>query len=174
VTVTVPARLHLGFLDLSHGAARRFGGIGLAISAPETQITITRASQAEVVGPERARAANHVATMLAHLGLPGAHRVSIKKVVPAHAGLGSGTGIALAVAAGLRRLHDRPLDIEGDAGRGPDSASVSSRAAASSSMAAGAPRRTRRRSSAGCGFPTNGASSWCLTRPDRASMGRRR
>jgi beta-ribofuranosylaminobenzene 5'-phosphate synthase len=117
VTVTVPARLHLGFLDLSHGAARRFGGIGLAISAPETQITITRASQAEVVGPERARAADHVAAMLAHLGLPGAHRVSIKKAVPAHAGLGSGTGIALAVAAGLRRLHDRPLDIEGDAER---------------------------------------------------------
>jgi beta-ribofuranosylaminobenzene 5'-phosphate synthase len=117
VTVTVPARLHLGFLDLSHGAARRFGGIGLAISALETQITITRASQAEVLGPEAARAADHVATMRAHLGLPGAHRVSIKKVVPAHAGLGSGTAIALAVAAGLRRLNDRPLDVAGDAGR---------------------------------------------------------
>jgi beta-ribofuranosylaminobenzene 5'-phosphate synthase len=117
VTVTVPARLHLGFLDLSHGAARRFGGIGLAISAPETQITITRAAHAEALGPERTRAADHVATMLAHLGLSGAHRVAIKKVVPAHAGLGSGTGIALAVAAGLRRLHDRPLDVEGDAAR---------------------------------------------------------
>ena len=117
VTVTVPARLHLGFLDLSRGPARRFGGIGLAISELETQITITRALQAEVTGPERARAADHVATMLAHLRLAGAHRVSMKKVVPAHAGLGSGTQIALAVAAGLRRLNDRPLDVEGDAVR---------------------------------------------------------
>jgi beta-ribofuranosylaminobenzene 5'-phosphate synthase len=117
VTVRVPARLHLGFLDLSRGQARRFGGIGLAISELETQITITRALEAEVTGPERARAADHVATMLAHLRLAGAHRVSMQKVVPAHAGLGSGTQIALAVAAGLRRLSDRPLDVEGDAMR---------------------------------------------------------
>jgi beta-ribofuranosylaminobenzene 5'-phosphate synthase len=117
VTVTVPARLHLGFLDLSRGPRRRFGGIGLAISELETQITITRAPQAEVTGPQGARAADHVTTMLAHLGLAHAHRVSMHKVVPAHAGLGSGTQIALAVAAGLRRLHDRPLDVEGDAVR---------------------------------------------------------
>jgi len=117
VTVTVPARLHLGFLDLSHGSARRFGGIGLAISERKTQITITRAPQPQSAGPQSARVAAHVTAMQAHLGVGGAHRVSIAEVVPAHAGLGSGTGIALAVAAGLRRLHDRPLDVEGDAVR---------------------------------------------------------
>jgi beta-RFAP synthase len=37
--------------------------------------------------------------------------------VPAHAGLGSGTQIALAVAAALRRLHGLPLDPRGDAVR---------------------------------------------------------
>ena len=115
VTVTVPARLHLGFLDLSGDAARRFGGIGLAISELRTQITITRAPQAQVTGPQSARAAEHVAAMLAHLGVRGAHRLSINEMVPAHAGLGSGTQIALAVAAGLRQLHDRALDVEGDA-----------------------------------------------------------
>jgi beta-ribofuranosylaminobenzene 5'-phosphate synthase len=121
VTVTVPARLHLGFLDLSHGSARRFGGIGLAISELKTQITITRASHPQIVGPEGGRAGAHVAAMQAHLGVAGPHGVSVEAVVPAHAGLGSGTQIALAVAAGLRRLHDRPLDVEGDAlrlGRG--------------------------------------------------------
>jgi beta-ribofuranosylaminobenzene 5'-phosphate synthase len=117
VTVTVPARLHLGFLDLSQHPARRFGGIGLAISELRTQITITRAPDAEVTGPEAARAGVHVAAMLAHLGVAATHRVSIEEVAPAHAGLGSGTQIALAVAAGLRRLHDRPLDVEGDAVR---------------------------------------------------------
>jgi beta-ribofuranosylaminobenzene 5'-phosphate synthase len=117
VTVTVPARLHLGFLDLSHGSTRRFGGIGLAISELRTRITITRAPHPEIAGPQGARAAAHVDAMLAHLGVSGAHRVSIQEVVPAHAGLGSGTQIALAVAAGLRRLHDRPLDVEGDAVR---------------------------------------------------------
>jgi beta-ribofuranosylaminobenzene 5'-phosphate synthase len=117
VTVRVPARLHLGFLDLSHGSARRFGGIGLAISELGTQITITRAPHAQIAGPQSARAGAHVAAMQAHLGVAGPHRLSVEEVVPAHAGLGSGTQIALAVAAGLRRLHDRPLDMEGDAMR---------------------------------------------------------
>jgi beta-RFAP synthase len=47
--------------------------------------------------------------------------VTINEVVPAHAGLGSGTQIALAVAAGVRRFHGLPLDVRGDAirlGRG--------------------------------------------------------
>ena len=46
---------------------------------------------------------------------------SLAEVVPAHAGLGSGTQLALAVAGGLRRLHNLPLEIEDDAlrlGRG--------------------------------------------------------
>jgi beta-RFAP synthase len=41
--------------------------------------------------------------------------VRIEEVVPAHAGLGSGTQIALAVAAGVRRFHGSPLDVRGDA-----------------------------------------------------------
>ena len=41
--------------------------------------------------------------------------VRIDEVVPAHAGLGSGTQIALAVAAGVRRFHGLPLDVRGDA-----------------------------------------------------------
>ena len=121
VMVTVPARLHLGFLDLSHAPARRFGGLGLAISGPRTQITITRARSPEVKGPDSARVSRHVAQMRDHLGLGAAHAVAINEVVEAHIGLGSGTAIALAVAAGLRALHQRPLDIEGDAlrlGRG--------------------------------------------------------
>jgi len=43
------------------------------------------------------------------------------QTVPAHAGLGSGTQLALGVASGIRRLHNLPLEIEDDAlrlGRG--------------------------------------------------------
>ncbi len=64
---------------------------------------------------------HHVDQMVQRLALNDAHAVNVLEVVPAHAGLGSGTQLALAVAAGIRRLHDLPLDIEGDAihlGRG--------------------------------------------------------
>jgi beta-ribofuranosylaminobenzene 5'-phosphate synthase len=121
ITVTVPARLHLGFLDLGGQLGRRFGSIGLAISDLRTRITIQKAKRTEVCGPESDRVRQHLETMERLLALEGCHRIEISQVVPAHSGLGSGTQLALAVAAGLRRLHNRPLDVKSDAlqlGRG--------------------------------------------------------
>src|ERR1700674_867984 len=121
VTVSVPARLHLGFMDLNGGLGRRFGGIGLAIGGLGTTMTIGTAAHMQVQGPERERARTYLDTMRRLLDLDGAYHLTIDETVPAHAGLGSGTQIALAVAAGVRRLHDLPLDVPGDAirlGRG--------------------------------------------------------
>jgi beta-RFAP synthase len=121
ITVTAPARLHLGFLDLNGRLGRRFGGIGLAISDLRTRIAIRTAPRTEVSGPESDRVRQYLKTMQRVLALDNAHAVDIAEVVPAHAGLGSGTQLALAVAAGLRKLHNRPVDVEGDAvalGRG--------------------------------------------------------
>jgi beta-ribofuranosylaminobenzene 5'-phosphate synthase len=121
ITVKVSARLHLGFLDLNGGLGRRFGGIGLAISDLGTSLTIERATVSEVSGPDAERVRQHLQKMTHLLALHGGHRVKLSAVVPAHAGLGSGTQLALAVAAGLRRLHNLPPDLEGDAlrlGRG--------------------------------------------------------
>jgi beta-ribofuranosylaminobenzene 5'-phosphate synthase len=121
VTVAVPARLHLGFIDLNGGLGRRFGGIGLAIEGLRTRITITKAWQPQITGPDRERAGRYLVAMQRLLDLGGAYDLQVDEVIPAHAGLGSGTQMALAVAAGLRRLHDLPLDVESDAirlGRG--------------------------------------------------------
>jgi beta-ribofuranosylaminobenzene 5'-phosphate synthase len=121
VTVTVPARLHLGFLDLNGDLGRRFGGIGLAIGGLGTRLTIERASTNDVSGPDADRVWQHLQKIERSLSLRGGHRVRVSEVVPAHAGLGSGTQLALAVAAGLRSLHNVALDVAGDAlqlGRG--------------------------------------------------------
>ena len=117
VTVQAPARLHLGFLDLNGGLGRRFGSIGLAINGPKTSITISAAPQMRVTDSERERVGSHVETMRRALGIAGAYDVRINEVVPAHAGLGSGTQLALAVAAAFRRLHGLPLDVARDAVR---------------------------------------------------------
>lgn len=117
VTVTAPARLHLGFLDPSGGLGRRFASVGLAISELRTRIHIRSAASSQVEGAECARVAQHIETMRRHLHLEGPYAARVERTVPAHAGLGSGTQLALAVAAGLRRLHDLPLDLAGDAVR---------------------------------------------------------
>ena len=115
VTVTVPARLHLGFLDLNGSLGRRFGSIGLAINGLKTSITFNAASQPQVTGPESERVRGYLQAMQRALHIKDTCHVRIDEVVPAHAGLGSGTQIALAVAAGVRRFHGLPLDVRGDA-----------------------------------------------------------
>lgn len=115
VTIRVPARLHLGFLDPSGGSGRRFGSLGLPLSEPETVVTLSRVGETIVTGPESDRAAAHLATLARRLGIRTQHRLVIEEAIPRHAGLGSGTQIALAVAAALRTLHHLPLDIDGDA-----------------------------------------------------------
>lgn len=115
VTVRVPARLHLGFLDPSGGSGRRFGSLGLPLCEPETAVTLSRSVETIVTGPESDRAAAHLAAMARRLGIRAQHRLAVEEAIPRHAGLGSGTQIALAVAAALRTLHDMPLDTDGDA-----------------------------------------------------------
>jgi beta-RFAP synthase len=121
ITVTIPARLHLGFLDLNGSVGRRFGSIGLSITGLRTKVAFRLAAATRVTGPEHERVIRHVEKMAQRLGVGRGHAAEILEAVPAHAGLGSGTQLALAVAAGIRRLHGLPFDIQGDAlylGRG--------------------------------------------------------
>jgi beta-RFAP synthase len=117
VTVRAPARLHLGFLDLNGGLGRRFGSIGLGLGGISTRLTLRRAEEPRVTGPDAERVGNYLATMQQALGRNDAYDIEIKTAVPPHAGLGSGTQMALAVAAAIRRLNDLPYDETGDAVR---------------------------------------------------------
>lgn len=115
VTVVAAARLHLGFLDMNGGLGRHFGSLGLAIDRPATRLTIRRAAAPAVEGLEAERAARHLAFLARHLGLTPAYHLTIDEAIPAHAGLGSGTQLALGIAAALRRLEGIPADAPSDA-----------------------------------------------------------
>jgi beta-ribofuranosylaminobenzene 5'-phosphate synthase len=121
VTVTVPARLHLGFLDLNGGLGRKFGSLGLSISEPVTRLSLSRAPVSSVSGPESGRAAKHLDAMARHLGIDRPYALDIEEAMPGHSGLGSGTQLAMAVAAAVRRINGLAPDPAGDAavlGRG--------------------------------------------------------
>jgi len=121
VSVTATARLHLGFVDLSGSLGRRFGSIGLAITGFRTCVTLRKAQRLRVTGPESERAQACLETMQRVIGSRDKHVLTVDEIVPAHAGFGSGTQLALAIAVATRRLHGLPLDIDGDAirlGRG--------------------------------------------------------
>jgi beta-ribofuranosylaminobenzene 5'-phosphate synthase len=123
--VSAPARLHLGFLDLNGGLGRRYGSIGLALDAPSTDVSVARAETTSASGPERERVEAVVARCRAKLALKGHYRVEVERAIPAHAGLGSGTQLALAIGLALLRLEGlslTPQQIGDLAGRGARSA----------------------------------------------------
>lgn len=123
--VSAPARLHLGFLDLNGGLGRKYGSIGLALDAPSTDIKVSRADRTAALGPEAERVQVIVDRCRQALGLSGQYRVEVQRAIPAHAGLGSGTQLALAIGFALMRLEGLSLSPQqiGDlAGRGARSA----------------------------------------------------
>jgi beta-ribofuranosylaminobenzene 5'-phosphate synthase len=115
VTAVAPARLHLGFLDMNGGLGRRFGSLGLALDNPVTRLSIHRAAMTSIEGAEAERASRYLDLLTRHLGLSSGYRLNIHEAIPAHSGLGSGTQLALAIAAALRRLEELAPDLPDDA-----------------------------------------------------------
>ena len=105
----MPARLHLGFLDLNGELGRRFGSLGIALDGLGTQLHAARAERTAARGPEAARAADYARRTLEHLGVGEGVFVEIEDAIPAHNGLGSGTQLALAVGTAVCRLLGRDL-----------------------------------------------------------------
>ena len=109
IRIRAPGRLHLGFLDLNGGLGRRFGSLGLAIDAPVTEIVVSRAEELVTIGPESRRAATAAIRVVDAFGLRAGHHIEVIEAIPAHAGLGSGTQLSLAIGAALLRLEGRVL-----------------------------------------------------------------
>jgi beta-RFAP synthase len=110
VVVAAPARLHLGFLDLSGGLGRTYGSLGLAVDEPVTEVSVRRADDFEALGPESDRALELIRRCAGALGLDGRYRVEVVRAIPPHAGLGSGTQLTLAIGAALMRLENAGPD----------------------------------------------------------------
>lgn len=124
IRVTTPARLHFGLFVpepeptpwfASDGEAlpvRRFGGVGLMVRDPALVLRAEPASGWSATGPlaERAlRFAERVAEALNHAGPPLA--LTIEQAMPAHAGLGSGTQLGLAVAKAVSLAWGRDATV---------------------------------------------------------------
>ena len=115
VTVTAASRLHLGFLDMNGGLGRRFGSLGLAIDRPATCLTLRRSKTQSATGLDAERALPYLETLRRHFGLAAAYDLTLHEAIPAHSGLGSGTQLALALGAALRRLEGIQRDPIQDA-----------------------------------------------------------
>jgi beta-RFAP synthase len=110
VKVISTARLHMGFFDLHGGLGRKFGGIGLSLSAPTQVITASLSETLKISGESSSRALNIAQQFIARLNLKASVNLNIKQSIPEHAGLGSGTQLALAIASAISRLYQLNLN----------------------------------------------------------------
>ncbi|MFZ5622875.1 MAG: beta-ribofuranosylaminobenzene 5'-phosphate synthase family protein [Gemmatimonadota bacterium] len=112
VLVEAPARLHFGVLDLNGSLGRKFGGIGAAVPSPSLLLEAARMPDQIIADGEDAdRAAEFARRFLVAHGVAGGARIVVHRAIPAHAGLGSGTQLALAVARALADLYDLPTEV---------------------------------------------------------------
>lgn len=109
IQVTAPTRLHCGLLSV-HGPGNRFGGAGLMVNQPGLQLTIRAAERFEATGPLSERVRPFVESWMKFSAIRDwpTCRITIERITPAHVGLGTGTQLGLAIAAGLNRWLGLP------------------------------------------------------------------
>ncbi|MDD2758822.1 MAG: GHMP kinase [Methylomonas sp.] len=111
VTVIAPARLHMGFIDLSGALGRHFGSIGLGLNDINTQLTLRASDTLSAKGPGAERALKSARHLCSVLQLSEPVDISIACAIPEHVGLGSGTQMSLALGMALSALYGLDLSV---------------------------------------------------------------
>src|SRR5262249_50286852 len=132
--VEASSRLHFGLLSLPVGGdrwddgppRRQFGGVGLMIDSPQVAVSASPAREWSARGPSAQRALKFAQPFAATLPDRPAFAIEVQSAPEEHAGLGSGTALALSVARAIavETGHaDWPAtELAGRIGRGERSA----------------------------------------------------
>ncbi len=126
VTLSAPSRLHFGLLSIGRDLPVNFGGAGLMLQQPRTEIHVEQADSFSVSGAdldwiERMVRRWQAGSGIQANGLPPV-RITISNHPFRHIGLGSGTQMALSLASALCRMFDlgepAPVELAMMMGRG--------------------------------------------------------
>jgi beta-ribofuranosylaminobenzene 5'-phosphate synthase len=113
IRIGASSRLHLGFMDLNGSLGRLYGSVGVSLSNPGTDITITHHSHLSVQNTDREiklRIINCVKTFSKYYQIEPNVKILVHESIPEHKGLGSGTQMALAVSTALAHLYGIKTD----------------------------------------------------------------
>ena len=114
--ITTGGRLHFGLLrlppspDWADDGTRYYGGAGLMIDEPQTVAVVDRSPEWSATGPSSDRARRAARRFTAAVGSPDRFAIRMESAPPEHTGLGVGTQLELAVAAGITRTIGRTID----------------------------------------------------------------
>jgi beta-ribofuranosylaminobenzene 5'-phosphate synthase len=112
VYVKTPARLHLGLLDLNGDLGRLFGGLGVGIDRPNVVLEAQPSERLAAAGEKTERVKALAKRFLETYGITANASINVKQAIPEHAGLGSGTQLALAVDTALAKLFSVNASVQ--------------------------------------------------------------
>ncbi len=109
VLVRAGCRLHFGMFSFGRAGCPQFGGVGMMIAPPNVAVRISPAAAFEATGDLAPRIPEFIRPLVESWQLKSLPRCGIHvESPPDHVGLGVGTQVGLAIAAGLRRFLDLP------------------------------------------------------------------
>jgi beta-ribofuranosylaminobenzene 5'-phosphate synthase len=111
ITVTAPARLHMGFIDLSGSLGRQFGSIGVALNEIHTRLILTKSDKRSINGPSAQRADRCLTQLCEVMAVSDQVNIQIETAIPEHVGLGSGTQMALAIGSALNAHYGLGMTV---------------------------------------------------------------
>lgn len=111
VCVTAYSRLHLGFFDLNGAFGRKFGSLGVSLASPFMRLVAHKSPKVTVTGDDFERAELVMTHLRQALNVPMEQGIAVKltQAIPSHAGLGSGTQLALALGMAYSHLYNLRL-----------------------------------------------------------------
>jgi beta-ribofuranosylaminobenzene 5'-phosphate synthase len=112
VYVKTPARLHFGLIDMNGDMGRFFGGLGVAIDRPNVVLEAQTSAGFSVTGEKTERVTSLTERFFKTYRINAEVDIHVEQSIPEHAGLGSGTQLALAVAAALAKLFHVKASIQ--------------------------------------------------------------
>lgn len=106
------ARLHFGLIRVGQ-AQLRYGGLGVMIAEPNLVLHVAESKSWNCDGPLGSRVLENAKAILATGAVSErqdiAFRFQVESAMPQHSGLGSGTQLSLAIAAGMHAVLGSPL-----------------------------------------------------------------
>ena len=112
VYVKTPARLHFGLIDLNGDLGRLFGGLGVGINRPNVVLEAEQSENLAVTGEKNEQVKTLAERFLETYSIKSSASINVKQVIPEHAGLGSGTQLALGVATALAKLFGVKASVQ--------------------------------------------------------------
>jgi len=111
ITVIAPARLHMGFIDLSGSLGRHFGSIGVALNEINTRLSVSYSDQLKLTGIASDRALNSIRKLCTALNVSDKLHFELTSSIPEHVGLGSGTQMSIALGLAISAYYDLGLEV---------------------------------------------------------------